>query len=244
MKKSFICLTIIIVCCLLLVSCNSDSMPDNGTRPAENPNEKEIVNEKEKVIEKISIDFKADNDVYVAGKKYEITVTTIPANEAIDIEYSIISGNEFASISNNTLTIFDNAKDGEYIKFCGKYKDLVSNELYVKVTNYDEQIDTLKNTIASLNKENRSLQSQFNSLDSELTKAMSTYDNYVRRYCSNGRDWDPGTPTSVKQQAMRYADEIKIIEKEMGNIDNQLRSNSDAISSLEQKVKYLEEKKS
>lgn len=237
MKKSFICLTIIIVCCLLFVSCNSDSTPDNGTHPAENPNEKEIV------IEKISIDFKADNDVYVAGKKYEITVTTIPANEAIDIEYSIISGNEFASISNSTLTIFDNAKDGEYIKFCGKYKDLVSNELYVKVTNYDEQIDTLKKEIASLNKENSSLQSQFNSLDSKLTKAMSTYDNYIRRYCSNGRDWDPGTPTSVKQQAMRYADEIKSIEKEMRNIDNQISSNSSAISSLEKRVKYLEEKK-
>lgn len=237
MKKSFICLTIIIVCCLLFVSCNSDSTPDNGTHPAENPNEKEIV------IEKISIDFKADNDVYVAGKKYEITVTTIPANEAIDIEYSIISGNDFASISNNTLTIFDNAKDGEYIKFCGKYKDLVSNELYVKVTNYDEQIDTLKKNIASLNKENSSLQSQFNSLDSKLTKAMSTYDNYIRRYCSNGRDWDPGTPTSVKQQAMRYADEIKSIEKEMRNIDNQISSNSYTISSLEERVKYLEEKK-
>lgn len=237
MKKSFICLTIIIVCCLLFVSCNSDSTPDNGTHPAENPNEKEIV------IEKISIDFKADNDVYVAGKKYEITVTTIPANEAIDIEYSIISGNEFASISNNTLTIFDNAKDGEYIKFCGKYKDLVSNELYVKVTNYDEQIDTLKKNIASLNKENSSLQSRFNSLDSKLTKAMSTYDNYIRRYCSNGRDWDPGTPTSVKQQAMRYADEIKSIEKEMRNIDNQISSNSYTISSLEERVKYLEEKK-
>ena len=237
MKKSFICLTIIIVCCLLFVSCNSDSTPDNGTHPAENPNEKEIV------IEKISLDFKADNDVYVAGKKYEITVTTIPANEAIDIEYSIISGNEFASISNNTLTIFDNAKDGEYIKFCGKYKDLVSNELYVKVTNYDEQIDTLKKNIASLNKENSSLQSQFNSLDSKLTKAMSTYDNYIRRYCSNGRDWDPGTPTSVKQQAMRYADEIKSIEKEMRNIDNQISSNSYTISSLEERVKYLEEKK-
>lgn len=237
MKKSFICLTIIIVCCLLFVSCNSDSTPDNGTHPAENPNEKEIV------IEKISIDFKADNDVYVAGKKYEITVTTIPANEAIDIEYSIISGNEFASISNNTLTIFDNAKDGEYIKFCEKYKDLVSNELYVKVTNYDEQIDTLKKNIASLNKENSSLQSQFNSLDSKLTKAMSTYDNYIRRYCSNGRDWDPGTPTSVKQQAMRYADEIKSIEKEMRNIDNQISSNSYTISSLEERVKYLEEKK-
>lgn len=237
MKKSFICLTIIIVCCLLFVSCNSDSTPDNGTHPAENPNEKEIV------IEKISIDFKADNDVYVAGKKYEITVTTIPANEAIDIEYSIISGNEFASISNNTLTIFDNAKDGEYIKFCGKYKDLVSNELYVKVTNYDEQIDTLKKNIASLNKENSSLQSQFNSLDSKLTKAMSTYDNYIRRYCSNGRDWDPSTPTSVKQQAMRYADEIKSIEKEMRNIDNQISSNSYTISSLEKRVKYLEEKK-
>ena len=237
MKKSFICLTIIIVCCLLFVSCNSDSTPDNGTHPAENPNEKEIV------IEKISIDFKADNDVYVAGKKYEITVTTIPANEAIDIEYSIISGNEFASISNNTLTIFDNAKDGEYIKFCGKYKDLVSNELYVKVTNYDEQIDTLKKNIASLNKENSSHQSQFNSLDSKLTKAMSTYDNYIRRYCSNGRDWDPGTPTSVKQQAMRYADEIKSIEKEMRNIDNQISSNSYTISSLEERVKYLEEKK-
>lgn len=237
MKKSFICLTIIIVCCLLFVSCNSDSTPDNGTHPAENPNEKEIV------IEKISIDFKADNDVYVAGKKYEITVTTIPANEAIDIEYSIISGNEYASISNNTLTIFDNAKDGEYIKFCGKYKDLVSNELYVKVTNYDEQIDTLKKNIASLNKENSSLQSQFNSLDSKLTKAMSTYDNYIRRYCSNGRDWDPGTPTSVKQQAMRYADEIKSIEKEMRNIDNQISSNSYTISSLEKRVKYLEEKK-
>ena len=237
MKKSFICLTIIIVCCLLFVSCNSDSTPDNGTHPAENPNEKEIV------IEKISIDFKADNDVYVAGKKYEITVTTIPANEAIDIEYSIISGNEFASISNNTLTIFDNAKDGEYIKFCGKYKDLVSNGLYVKVTNYDEQIDTLKKNIASLNKENSSLQSQFNSLDSKLTKAMSTYDNYIRRYCSNGRDWDPGTPTSVKQQAMRYADEIKSIEKEMRNIDNQISSNSYTISSLEERVKYLEEKK-
>ena len=38
-------------------------------------------------------------------------------------------------------------------------------------------------------------------------------------------------------------EQFKIIEKEMGNIDNQLRSNSDAISSLEQKVKYLEEKK-
>lgn len=237
MKKSFICLTIIIVCCLLFVSCNSDSTPDNGTHPAENPNEKEIV------IEKISIDFKADNDVYVAGKKYEITVTTIPANEAIDIEYSIISGNDFASISNNTLTIFDNAKDGEYIKFCGKYKDLVSNELYVKVTNYDEQIDTLKKNIASLNKENSSLQSQFNSLDSKLTKAMSTYDNYIRRYCSNGRDWDPGTPASVKQQAMRYADEIQIIDKEMRNVDNQIRSNSDNIQSLENRIKSLEDKK-
>ena len=72
---------------------------------------------------------------------------------------------------------------------------------------------------------------------------MSTYDNYIRRYCSNGRDWDPGTPASVKQQAMRYADEIQIIDKEMRNVDNQIRSNSYTISSLEERVKYLEEKK-
>ncbi|MBP3492108.1 MAG: hypothetical protein J6K47_02465 [Clostridia bacterium] len=236
MKKHFTCLTIIILCCLLFVACNSNSTPNNETnQPAEN--------QKETVIEKITIAFETDNEVYVAGKKYAIIVTTIPADEAIDIGYSLVSGNEFASISNNTLTIFDNAKDGEYIKLCGKYKDLVSNELYVRITNYDEQIDTLKNEIARIKKENSSLQSQFNSLDSKLTKALSTYDNYIRRYCSNGRDWDPGTPASVKQQAMRYADEIQIIDKEMRNVDNQIRSNSDNIQSLENRIKSLEDKK-
>lgn len=237
MKKTFVCATIIFLCCVLFVGCNNNSSSTNDVKQPEKPASSEPV------VDKISIEFENNISTFVAGKTYSIAVSTNPSNISINLDYSILTGNEYASVSNNKLTIFENAKDGDYIKFHAKYKDIVSNELYVKIVNYDEQIASLNSKIAALQSENFTLDSQLRSLDKQLTSAMSKYDNYVRQYCSNGRDWDPGTPQYVKQQAMRYADDINNIEKQMCAVDIRMRSNNDTISTLQKKIASLEEEK-
>lgn len=237
MKKYPLILLSILLICIIFVACDAKS--DNNTNQTDSNNSTTT----EIKITSITLSFSAENKTFVAGKNYKINVDTLPSQSDIALSYSFSSGNDYASISNNTLCIFENAKDGEYIKFSARYKDIETNELFVKIVNYDEQISKLETRITALKSENSSLQSKFRSLETQLSQAMTDYDNYIRKYCSNGRDWDPGTPTYVKQQAMRLSDNIDTISREMSAVDTQIKANKTSIASLQKQVENIKKLK-
>lgn len=237
MKKYPLMLLSILLICIVFVACDAKS--DNNANQTDGNNNANT----EIKITSITLSFPVETETFVAGKNYRINVETLPAQPNIALSYSFSSGNDYASISNNTLCIFENAKNGEYVKFSAKYKDVESNELFVKIVNYDEQISKLETQIAALKSENSSLQSKFRSLETQLSQAMTTYDNYIRKYCSNGRDWDPGTPTYVKQQAMRLSDNIDTISREMSAVDTQIKANKSNIASLQKQVENIKKLK-
>lgn len=234
MKKIIATIAVVLCFCVLFVGCGDKN---------DTPNEKENTQKTEEEIKSIRIYLSTNNagQQVVSGKEYYIKYNAYPIKNDINISYSIVLGNEYASISGGKIKIFNNAKDGAYIKIVGQYKDIKTNEIAVEIVNYTEQIGKKEDQIQDLQNENSSLQSQLRQLEIQLNNAQTTYEKYIKRYCSNGRDWDEGTPASVKAQAMRYSDQISIIGRECLEVERKIRENNSQIQKLKKDIESLRE---